>query len=154
MNDLYSWFRYSKKQQDYKMRITLLNQEIEDLESEIETLAIDVANFMDIYQANIGIIRNRVGSKYQATWVFGNIRKSYKKGTSYALKINDFNRLSVEDKQKIKQFIECRDEAFAIEFRRFEMRRQSVNKALQTARSIMAFLEESNNYQLLREQLC
>lgn len=154
MNDLYSWFRYSKKQQDYKMRIALLNQEVEALEDEIETLAVDVANFMDIYQANVGIIRNRVGSKFQATWVFNNIRKSYKKGTSYALKINDFNRLSADDKQKVKQFIECRDEVLIIEFWRFEMRRQAVNKALQTTRSIRAFLEESNDYQLLREQLC
>lgn len=153
MTHIYNWLQYSKKQSDYNTRIEHIEHDIATMDEKIHELACDVANFMDIYQVNIGIIRNRVGTKYQATWIFSDIRKSYKSNTEYALKVNDFARLTDEDKKSVSRLLYQKDEVFRKEILRFEKRRQAINQTLRILRTTIGFLQKVQHYSI-EEQLC
>lgn len=146
---MYSWYQYSRKKQDYTLRIDELDKELTLLGDELNSLSKEVANFMKIYNTDIRLVRinsyNTCG--FTGVWQFDGVRNQYANG----VRVRDFNRMK-KSEQSVKALLQSKDDTFLSEFVIFEKKRISLNLAIRSIASTIDNLKKlsQNDFSLTK----
>ncbi len=154
---MYDWYQYSRKKQDYTLRIDELNKELNHLENELNSLIDEVARFMKIYNTDIRLARinNYDASGFFGVWFFDGLKRqcinAQKKKNTYSVRIRNFGRMKTAESD-VKKLLQSKDDTFLSEFVVFEKKRVSLNLAIRSIANMIDNLEKlsQNDFSLTK----